>query len=291
MLISKKIIDDVKISQGESVEKLTGIPADKVVNDFLDPAKPREQISLLKRYTGDLRKKKLLEIGSGLGAFNVIARAEYDIDAWGVEPSCEGYGGSFETSVELLQENGLSTEKILSAVGESLPFESDTFDVVFSTNVLEHVLDPEKVIREAIRVCKPGGTIQIVTPNYGSFYDGHYACFYFPYQPKWFWKGYIKYVLKKDPFFADTLRTEINYFSIKKWLGPSLAKKEIEILSYGEEVLSERMSKLNFSAWVSLEKVKRWVEIIQKLGLTKIAVKFLIFTRSFTPIILTIKKV
>ena len=292
MNISDKIINYIQRTQGDFNERFSGVPSKKGASDLLSPEKPREQISLLRRYiNSDLRGKRLLEIGSGLGVFNVMARTEYGIDAWGVEPSTEGFWGSFETSIELLKENGLSTEKIVNSIGEMLPFEKETFDIVFSTNVLEHVMSPEKVIREAIRVCKRGGVIQIVTHNYGSFYDGHYACFYFPYQPKWFWKIYIKYVLKKDTSFADTLRTEINYFTLKKWIAPFLANKEIEILSYGEEILRERMNELNFSSWASLGKVKRWAEFIKKLGLTKIAIKFLIFTRSLTPIILTIKKI
>jgi SAM-dependent methyltransferase len=41
--------------------------------------------------------------------------------------------------------------------GESLPFPSNTFDVVFSSNVLEHVDDLDRLMRETARVVKPGG--------------------------------------------------------------------------------------------------------------------------------------
>lgn len=46
-----------------------------------------------------------------------------------------------------------------------LPYRSNTFDVVFSMDVVEHVEDDLKFITEKIRVCKKGGDIIIGTPN------------------------------------------------------------------------------------------------------------------------------
>ena len=45
-----------------------------------------------------------------------------------------------------------------------LPFESGAFDAVVSLAVLEHVQDPQRVVREAWRVLKPGGGIYVVAP-------------------------------------------------------------------------------------------------------------------------------
>ena len=38
-----------------------------------------------------------------------------------------------------------------------LPFDSDTFDFVFSTSVMEHVADPGRALAEIARVLRPGG--------------------------------------------------------------------------------------------------------------------------------------
>lgn len=51
------------------------------------------------------------------------------------------------------------------AVGERLPFRDGQFDGVFSINVLEHVVDPERVLAETERVLAPGGVMLAVTPN------------------------------------------------------------------------------------------------------------------------------
>ena len=51
---------------------------------------------------------------------------------------------------------------------ESLPFEDDTFDMVFNEGVVEHWLDTERrahVFREMARTTKPAGTVSIVVPH------------------------------------------------------------------------------------------------------------------------------
>ncbi|MBT8228697.1 MAG: methyltransferase domain-containing protein, partial [Bacteroidia bacterium] len=46
-----------------------------------------------------------------------------------------------------------------------LPFEEGTFDIVVSSEVIEHVPDPLKAITEMHRVLKPGGILVLTTPN------------------------------------------------------------------------------------------------------------------------------
>lgn len=47
----------------------------------------------------------------------------------------------------------------------ALPFETDSYDIVLSTQVLEHVQDPERVCAEMARVLKPGGHLFLTTPQ------------------------------------------------------------------------------------------------------------------------------
>ena len=49
--------------------------------------------------------------------------------------------------------------------GETLPYPDNTFDVVFSDNVLEHLENPDAVFGEIARVLKPGGSFCFKTPN------------------------------------------------------------------------------------------------------------------------------
>jgi SAM-dependent methyltransferase len=54
---------------------------------------------------------------------------------------------------------------ILRAVGERLPFASDSFDLVVSVWVLEHLKEPLSVFAEVRRVLRPGGHFVFLTPN------------------------------------------------------------------------------------------------------------------------------
>lgn len=47
----------------------------------------------------------------------------------------------------------------------ALPFQDNSYDIVLSTQVLEHVMDPQQVVKEMARVLKPGGTLFLTTPQ------------------------------------------------------------------------------------------------------------------------------
>ncbi|MBI3748918.1 MAG: class I SAM-dependent methyltransferase [Chloroflexi bacterium] len=49
--------------------------------------------------------------------------------------------------------------------GAALPFADDSFDLVTSFQVLEHVSDPLAYLRELARVVRPGGELFLATPN------------------------------------------------------------------------------------------------------------------------------
>jgi SAM-dependent methyltransferase len=57
------------------------------------------------------------------------------------------------------------------AVGDQIPFMENTFDLVISQAVLEHVQEPTQVVAEMIRVLKPGGKIYVEIP----FLQGYHA--------------------------------------------------------------------------------------------------------------------
>ncbi len=50
-----------------------------------------------------------------------------------------------------------------------LPFADASFDLAFSEYVMEHVEDPEALLREVRRVLRPGGRFVILTPNLLSY--------------------------------------------------------------------------------------------------------------------------
>jgi SAM-dependent methyltransferase len=57
--------------------------------------------------------------------------------------------------------------------GERLPFADGSFDGVVSSNVLEHAADTRGLIEEALRVCRPGGTVYLSWTTWFSPMGGH----------------------------------------------------------------------------------------------------------------------
>lgn len=55
--------------------------------------------------------------------------------------------------------------------GISMPFEKETFDVVISTEVLEHILNPDMYLLEVKRVLKPGGFFFFTVPFLMSLHE------------------------------------------------------------------------------------------------------------------------
>ena len=80
------------------------------------------------------------------------------------------------------------TPNVFCAAGENVPTAENSFDLVFSHEVLEHVQNDREAICEMVRVLKPGGRIVLFCPNRGYPFEthGHY------------WKG--KYHFGNTPF-------------------------------------------------------------------------------------------
>ena len=51
------------------------------------------------------------------------------------------------------------------AMAEALPFPGDAFDLVFSSNVYEHLQDRSRAVEEVVRVLRPGGYFACVVPG------------------------------------------------------------------------------------------------------------------------------
>jgi len=71
------------------------------------------------------------------------------------------------------------------AVAENIPYPDETFDLVFSDNVLEHLENPHEVFIDVCRVLKPGGIFLVKTPN-----KYHYMPLVARLTPHWFHRAF-----------------------------------------------------------------------------------------------------
>ncbi len=61
----------------------------------------------------------------------------------------------------------------------ALPFEDASYDIILSTQVLEHVREPQRVVSEMARVLKPGGHLFLTTPQSSPLHNLPYNYFNF----------------------------------------------------------------------------------------------------------------
>ncbi len=95
---------------------------------------------------------RLLELGSGCSEL---------LDSLG---SPTAVACDLSREMLLKRPGGNRTHRVVAA-GERLPFGESQFDGVFLINVLEHVVDLERVLSESARVLEEGGLWLAVTPN------------------------------------------------------------------------------------------------------------------------------
>ena len=279
----------VASTQGAFFTPLCRLSPEKIAADLLNPVKALAQAELLSRYV-PLQGRTVLEIGSGLGVNLISWTRKYSVNMTGIEPEGCGFDSSLPISRELLAANGIPADKVVAGRGEVLPFSDESYDIVYSTNVLEHVEHPGRVLREGLRVLKKGGTLQYVFPNYRSFFDGHYAVFHPPVLWRSFFPWYVKHVCHRDPAYAHTLRTELCVSWTHRQLKSLKNEYSFEVGSLGEDLFVERMQSGRFNPWAGLSRVKRVVDLATTLRLNAMAARLLAACRVWTPIILTLRK-
>jgi len=70
--------------------------------------------------------------------------------------------------------------------GKHLPVENESFDCVFSSEVFEHIFDPDESLQEIYRILKPGGKILMSVPFVWNEHEipndyARYSSYGFPY--------------------------------------------------------------------------------------------------------------
>jgi len=105
---------------------------------------------------------RVLEVGVGMGA-DYLEWLKAGALATGVDLSAI----SLERAKGRCEMAGYTPDLRVSDA-EHLPFEDDTFDIVYSYGVMHHSPDTPQCIREAWRVLKPGGALRIMIYHHRS---------------------------------------------------------------------------------------------------------------------------
>jgi ubiquinone/menaquinone biosynthesis C-methylase UbiE len=122
--------------------RLTARPGERPFSRFVDFSR--------------LQGKDVLEVGCGSGfAVQLFAEAgahvtAVDLTDWAVA-----------TTGQRIEAFGLDA-RVQQADAEQLPFEDESFDLVFSWGVIHHTTDIDSALAEIVRVCRPGGEVVLM---------------------------------------------------------------------------------------------------------------------------------
>lgn len=130
-----------------------------------DPARfytaiAEDSVGQLSQY-GDLDGRVMLDVGGGPGyfrdAFQEAGATYFALDA----------------DVGELAGTGTIAAGTVIGSGMQLPFRDGAFDLTYSSNVLEHVVDPWLMAEEMVRVTRPGGLVFISYTVWYGPWGGH----------------------------------------------------------------------------------------------------------------------
>ena len=114
----------------------------------------QRRIAALRRFAAPRSGDRVLEVGCGAG--HVL----------------QTFGGTRRTGIDLSPSMLARARRrlgdsvtLLQGAAEQLPFSNGSFDIVLCTEVLEHTVAPELVLRELVRVAAPGARVVVSIPN------------------------------------------------------------------------------------------------------------------------------
>jgi SAM-dependent methyltransferase len=120
----------------------------------------RDTIALIERFE-PVASRRVLDVGGGSGYFAEAFRRS-SAESVFVEPL-------WDEMTDVGRKLGFGV------VGDGchLPLGSASFDIGFSSNVIEHVRDPWQFLDELLRVVRPGGLVFVAFTNWLSPFGGH----------------------------------------------------------------------------------------------------------------------
>ena len=290
IVVPPEVFETAAESMGAFFEPISKVDRHTSARDFLDLSKSFKRAGIIERYTR-LEGAKVLEVGSGFGTNLAVWLKHFHVDAYGVEPGGPGFNQGYLASRRLLAANGLDPERVINSTGESLPFPDESFDLVYSANVLEHTENPERVLMESVRVLRPGGVLHMEMPNYLSYFEGHYMVL----QPPIFWKPmlgwWVRLVFGRDPAFAATLRTQVNPVWCRRMVRKAGKKYSLELVSVGEDLFLERLTQpFTFEMQMVAHRLGKVIGVFRKLNVGNWMGRLIVLLQGHYPIYLTVRK-
>jgi tocopherol O-methyltransferase len=119
-----------------------------------------EELLLWAGYNQDQKPQNIIDVGCGIGGSTLYLAKKFGSQATGITLSPVQAARATERATQADLDTQVRFE-VANAL--DMPFEDDTFDLVWSLESGEHMPDKTKFLAECYRVLKPGGKIILAT--------------------------------------------------------------------------------------------------------------------------------
>lgn len=168
-------------------------------NDYLSPITIKRYHELLDQMEVYRKTNKLLDVGCGIGYFLEVAK----------ERGWEVYGTEFtDRAIEICEGKGIIMQQ-----GKLNPikFETESFDVITSFEVIEHINNPIEELSNFNTLLRKGGLVYITTPNFNSLLryrlKAAYNVITYPEHLSYYTPSTLKKVFKACSFRSQKIQT------------------------------------------------------------------------------------
>lgn len=222
------------------------------------------QLKLIVDHLKNNYSAKILDYGCGTGILNILLLLKGYNDVHGVDV-IEKFDnrilknmGFDDASFSLI--NAKDTNPIAMNSNnndEPLPFEDNSFDVITSSLVLEHVANPDFYYSEAARLLKPGGICFFNFPHRLKPYDSHSRCWFIHYFPEKIRKILWDIFSRQGGDYLNNylyLRTVSTHKKIAK-----------KYFSYAEDRTGDRIKTINFVNYKGNSKLRNFASKLMGL--------------------------
>jgi len=123
-----------------------------------DTGKPlniNRRLELINRYI-NLKDKYILDGGCGGGDY-ILELLKYSSNVFGIDYN--------KDKIEAFKSLNIAPEKVIVGDLNHIDFENNKFNLVILNEVLEHVSNEKRVLKETYRVLKPAGILVLFSPN------------------------------------------------------------------------------------------------------------------------------
>lgn len=174
------------------------------------------------------KNMKILDVGCGTGLNTSKIKSSSNI-IFGIDIS--------EVAIQKYNENGF-TGLVCDIENDKVPFEDGYFDLIFASEVLEHIANSDAVLAEFYRLLKPGGQLVLSTPN-SAFWIYRILTIFGKTSSELQHPGHLRFfslrslsiLLKKNNFNITILAGRNMYFVFPSFKGNLALKKICKILN------------------------------------------------------------